>query len=237
MSTPVVTGETPVEPRSYVQRRGRMTARRRAALVDLWPRFGVDLSADSGPLDPAALFGRRARVALEVGFGMGEATLAAATADPATDLLAVDVHTPGVAVLLQGLAAGGLDNVRVAVADAREVLPRLALASLDEVRVWFPDPWPKARHRKRRLVTPGFAAVVADRLRPGGRLHLATDHEEYAAQMLAVVAGESRLVNPHDGWAPRPADRPTTRFEERGLGRGHRIRDVIAVRPTWTGST
>ncbi|MGF1661771.1 MAG: tRNA (guanosine(46)-N7)-methyltransferase TrmB [Kineosporiaceae bacterium] len=222
----------PAAPRTYVLRRGRMGPRSRAALGELWPRFGVDLPPDGGELDLPTIFGRRARVALEVGFGMGEATVAAARADPDTDLLAVDVHTPGVAALLRGLAAGGLDHVRVAEADAREVLARLPAASLDEVRVWFPDPWPKVRHHKRRLVTPEFAATVADRLRPGGRVHLATDHEEYAAQMLAVVAGEHRLVNEHGGYAPGPTGRPTTRFERHGLGRGHRIRDVVVCRPT-----
>jgi tRNA (guanine-N7-)-methyltransferase len=209
-----------------------MSPRRWAALAELWPRYGIYLPGDGEVFDLPAVFGRRAPVALEVGFGMGEAALAAAAVDPGTDLLAVDVHTPGVAVLLQGLAAGELGNVRVAVADARAVLARLAPASLDEVRVWFPDPWPKARHHRRRLVTPGFAAVVADRLRPGGRLRLATDHEEYAARMLAVVAAAPGLVNPHGGWAPRPEDRPTTGFERRGLARGSRIRDIAAVRCT-----
>jgi tRNA (guanine-N7-)-methyltransferase len=207
-----------------------MGPHRRAALSDLWPRFGVDLPAGGGQLDLSAIFGRRARVALEIGFGMGEATVAAARADPGTDLLAVDVHTPGVAALLMGLATGGIDHVRVVEADAREVLARLAPASVDEVRVWFPDPWPKARHHKRRLVTPEFAATVADRLRPGGRLHLATDHGEYAERMLAVVAGEPRLRNEHGGYAPGPAGRPATRFERHGLTRGHRIRDVIVER-------
>jgi tRNA (guanine-N7-)-methyltransferase len=215
-------------PRSYVLRRGRMGPQRRAALADLWPRFGVDLPPDGEVLDLRALFGRRSRVALEVGFGMGEATLAAARADPGTDLLAGDVHTPGVAVLLQGLAAGGLDHVRVVEVDARQVLARLVSASLDEVRVWFPDPWPKARHHKRRLVTPEFVATVADRLRPGGRLHLATDHEQYAERMLAVVAADPRLVNEHGGYVPGPTGRPTTRFERQGLVRGHRIREIIA---------
>lgn len=165
---PAVAGRAPTAPRTYVLRRGRMGPHRRAALSDLWPRFGVDLPAGGGRLDLTAIFGRRARVALEIGFGMGEATVAAARADPDTDLLAVDVHTPGVAALLMGLATGGIDHVRVVEADAREVLARLAPASVDEVRVWFPDPWPKARHHKRRLVTPEFAATVADRLRPRG---------------------------------------------------------------------
>jgi tRNA (guanine-N7-)-methyltransferase len=161
---------------------------------------------------------------------MGEATVASAAADPATDLLAVDVHTPGAAVLLQLLDEGGLDHVRVAVADARDLLARLGPGSLDEVRIWFPDPWPKTRHHKRRLVTPPFAALVADRLRPGGRLHLATDHEGYAEQMLDVVAAEPLLAAPAGGYAQGRVARPVTRFEQQGLDRGHVVRDVMALR-------
>lgn len=217
------------ETRTYVHRRGRMTPLRREALRDLWPRFGLDLPVGEGAIDLASVFGRRAPVALEIGFGMGEATLAAAVADPGTDLVAVDVHTPGAAVLLRELAERDLDHVRVAVADARDVLARLAPASLDEVRVWFPDPWPKGRHRKRRLVTGEFAGLVADRLRPGGTLLLATDDEGYSAQMLAVVAGEPRLANSHGGYAPRP-DRPLTRFEQQALDRSHTIHDILARR-------
>lgn len=217
------------ETRTYVHRRGRMTPLRREALRDLWPRFGLDLPVGEGAIDLAAFFGRRAPVALEIGFGMGEATLAAAAEDPGMDLVAVDVHTPGGAVLLRGLAEQDLDHVRVAVADARDVLFRLAPASLDEVRVWFPDPWPKGRHRKRRLVTAEFAGVVADRLRPGGRLLMATDDEGYAAQMLAVVAAEPRLANPHGGYAPR-SDRPLTRFEQQALDRGHSVHDIVGRR-------
>lgn len=216
--------------RTYVHRRGRMTDRRRSALADLWPRFGVDLPPEGEVLDLASVFGRRARAALEIGFGMGEATVASAAADPATDLLAVDVHTPGAAVLLQLLDEGGLDHVRVAVADARDLLARLGPGSLDEVRVWFPDPWPKTRHHKRRLVTPPFAALVADRLRPGGRLHLATDHEGYAEQMLDVVAAEPLLAAPAGGYAQGRVARPVTRFEQQGLDRGHVVRDVMALR-------
>src|SRR5690606_19048064 len=143
----------------------------------------------------------------------------------------VDVHTPGVGALLRDVAARGLTNVRVTVGDAVPLLrDRIAPASLDEVRVFFPDPWPKTRHHKRRLIQPAFARLVAQRLRPGGRLHVATDWTPYAEQVLDVVRGEPGLVNEHDGYAPRPPWRPVTRFERQGLARGHTVHDVLARR-------
>jgi tRNA (guanine-N7-)-methyltransferase len=162
---------------------------------------------------------------------MGEATAAMAAADPGRDVLAVDVHTPGAGALLQRLDDDGTPNVRVVLADAVDVLRQMLWpGSLDEIRVFFPDPWPKAKHVKRRLVSPAFAELVADRLRPRGTLHLATDWSSYADQMLAVVAGEALLRNAFDGFAPRPADRPQTRFERIGIARGHEVFDVIARR-------
>lgn len=221
--------------------RGRIRAGQQAALTDLWPRLGVD--ADGGPLDPVALFGRRAPLVLEIGFGRGEATLAMAAADPDRDVLAVDVHRAGAGMLLRDAADAGLENVRVLVGDAVPVLrARIAPGGLDEVRIFFPDPWPKARHHKRRLVTPAFVALVASRLRPagtdgaadrGGRLHCATDWEPYAAQMLAAVGAEPLLRNGSDGpdgFVPRPAGRPLTRFESQGLAKGHVVRDLVARR-------
>ncbi|MFZ0158875.1 MAG: tRNA (guanosine(46)-N7)-methyltransferase TrmB [Kineosporiaceae bacterium] len=178
-----------------------------------------------------AVFGRVAPVVLEIGFGMGETTLALATDDPDRDVIAVDVHTPGAGALLRALDGAGRCNVRVAVADALVVLRDLLTPqSLDEIRVFFPDPWPKARHRKRRLYSPAFAALAADRLRPGGRLHSATDWAPYAAQMLQVVDGEPLLSNAYPGFAPRPGWRPVTRFERQGLAKGHQIFDVLARR-------
>ena len=207
-------------------RRGRVTAMQAEALDRLWPRWGVDV--DGAPLDLPALFGRIAPVVLEVGPGMGEATVAAAAADPARDLLAVDVHTPGHGALLRRLEEAGLEHVRVADGDARVLLQdMLAPGSLDEVRVWFPDPWPKARHAKRRLVQPAFLDLVATRLRRGGTLHVATDWAPYAAQVVgALAASPLRLVS-----RERPPGRPPTRFEQQGLAAGRGAHDLVAVRP------
>ena len=193
-------------------------------LERLRPAYGV--AADQ-PLDAAAAFGRTAPLVLEIGSGTGEAAVAMAAADPTRDLLAVEVHTPGVATLLRRVEQEGLRNVRVAEGDGLQVLgAALGPGSLDEVRVFFPDPWPKSRHAKRRLVTRSFAALVADRLRPGGRLHVATDWPSYAEQVLEVVAGSPDLavVSRERG------DRPLTRFERRGVAAGRPIADVVAVR-------
>lgn len=195
------------------------------ALLDrLRPLWGVD---PERPFDPTAVFGRTAPLVLEIGSGMGEATAALAAAHPDRDVLAVEVHTPGVASLLRQVEERGLTNVRVAEADGLQVLQDLVEdGTLDEVRVFFPDPWPKSRHLKRRLVDARFAALVADRLRPGGRLHVATDWAAYAAQVLAVVDASPalELVSRDRG------DRPVTRFEARGTAAGRASYDVVAVR-------
>ena len=225
--TPVPQRVVPHAPlQTFRLRRGRVTTRQADALERLWPRWGVDV--DGTPLDLPALFGRRAPVVLEIGPGMGEATTAAAAADPGRDLLAVDVHTPGHGTLLRRLEQEGLAHVRVADGDARVLLrDMLAPASLDEVRVWFPDPWPKARHAKRRLVGPDLLRLVAARLRPGGRLHVATDWAPYAEQVAAALAASPlRLVS-----RGRPAARPVTRFERQGLAAGRTAHDLVAVRP------
>jgi tRNA (guanine-N7-)-methyltransferase len=214
---------------TFRPRRGRVTPRQQRALDRLWSTYGVEVSTE--PLDVEARYGRRAPLVLEIGFGMGEATAAMAQAEPDRDLLAVDVHTPGVGALLHEIDRRGLTNVQVMVGDALDVLhDMLGPGSLDEVRVFFPDPWPKGRHHKRRLVGPAFAALVSSRLRPGGRLHCATDWAHYARQMLDAVAAEPALVNPSGGFAPRPEWRPVTRFERRGLAQGHAVFDVIAYR-------
>ena len=229
--------EQPAPVRTF-KRRGRVHAGQATALANLRPRYGVD--AEGGPLDPAALFGRTAALVVEIGFGRGEATLAMAAADPDRDVLAIEVHRPGAAALLREVDGRGLTNVRVVVGDAVPVLrDRLRPGSLDEVRVFFPDPWPKARHAKRRLLGAPFVALVASRLRPartlrpddpGGRLHCATDWEPYAEQMLAVIETDPLLHNGFGGFAPRPVWRPQTRFEQQGIAKGHVVRDLVAHR-------
>jgi tRNA (guanine-N7-)-methyltransferase len=210
--------------RSYKTRKGRMAPAQHEALTRLRPAFGVDV--DGRPLDLPALFGRTAPVVLEIGSGTGEVTAALAAADPDRDVLAVEVHTPGVANLLRLAESEQLTNVRVAEGDAFVVLrDMLAPASLDEVRVLFPDPWPKSRHHKRRLVQPAFVELVASRLRPGGRLHVATDWPHYAEQVLDAVSASTLEGGP----VARP-DRPVTRFEQRALVEGRPVVDVVAVR-------
>ena len=202
--------------------RRRVTTGQAEALERLLPAYGVDPGADV-----AGTFGRQAPLVLEVGSGMGEATAAMAAADPGRDVLAVEVHTPGLGNLLRLIESAGLQNVRVLEADARDVLRDLLGAdSLDEVRVFFPDPWPKARHAKRRLVTTEFADLVAARLRPGGRLHVATDWDAYAEQVVQVLGAHPAFeAVSYDRGA-----RPVTRFETRGLEAGRRVHDLVAVR-------
>jgi tRNA (guanine-N7-)-methyltransferase len=184
-------------------------------------------------LDARAVFGRTAPLAVEIGFGMGAATAAVAAAEPGVDLLGIEVHPPGVGALLQRIEADGLGNVRIVQHDAVEVLrDMIAPGSLAAVRVWFPDPWPKKRHHKRRLLQPAFVRLVAERLAPGGTLHAATDWVPYAEEMLATFAGEPLLADAslEGGFVPRPASRPETKFEVRGLRLGHAVRDLLFVR-------
>ncbi len=213
----------PRQVRSFKRRASRVTSTQRAALDSHWQRLG--LAVDGAPLDLPGLFGRPAPVVLEIGFGMGEATVLMAAAQPEVDLLAVDVHTPGQGNLLRLVAEAGLTNVRVADGDAsillRESLPAASLAA---VRVFFPDPWPKARHVKRRLVDAAFADLVADRLADDGLLHVATDIPAYAEQVAAVLAAEPRLATTDPPW------RPTTRFERRGAEAGRPASDLAARR-------
>ncbi|MGH8826788.1 MAG: tRNA (guanosine(46)-N7)-methyltransferase TrmB [Jiangellaceae bacterium] len=217
-----------------------MSGRHEGALVTLWPRFGFSVhDPDHGPapltaegrLDPVALFGRSAPLVLEIGSGMGEATTAMAAADPARDYLAVEAHVPGVASLLARIDDAGLTNVRVAHGDALDlVTERLASASLDAVHVFFPDPWPKTRHHKRRIIQPGHIALLRSRLVVGGVLHCATDWAPYAEVMLHVLGADPELTNAYGGYAPRPGHRPITKFERRGIALGHDIFDVIVTR-------
>jgi tRNA (guanine-N7-)-methyltransferase len=216
--------------RSYVRREGRMTEAQRRALTELLPRYGIAAEGE-GPLDFATIFGRRAPVALEIGFGAGEALAAMARAQPERDFLGIEVYRPGVGRLLQRLAAENLHNVRVMIADAKEVLSaRIPDESLAAVYLFFPDPWPKKRHHKRRLVQPDFAALLCRRLAPRGLIHAATDWEDYAAQMLEVFSRTPGLENaagPGRCYAERPPERPLTRFERRGQALGHRVYDLL----------
>ena len=202
------------------------------ALARLWATRGVEID-ESTPdrLDRLRLFGRDAPLVVEIGCGMGEATLAMAVADPARDYLGVDVHTPGLGTLLARAEAAGVDNVAVARGDAVELLrDGIEPGSLDAIHVFFPDPWPKVRHHKRRIVRPEIVALMRDRLRVGGTLHVATDWPHYAGQILAVLTEDPELRNTAVGFAPRPPSRPLTRFEERGAKAGRAIRDCVFVR-------
>jgi tRNA (guanine-N7-)-methyltransferase len=203
-----------------------MSANRVEDVARLWPRFGVP--DGTGPLDPPALFGRSAPLVVEVGAGTGEATVAMAAADPGRDYLAVEVYTAGVANLLRLLAAAGPGNVRVFHGDAVRLLQdRLPAASLDAVHLFFPDPWPKARHQKRRFLQPARVRLLVQRLAPGAVLHCATDSASYAAEMLELLTGAPELANVHTGFAPRPAHRPETRYERRGLLAGRPAYDLM----------
>ena len=190
------------------------------------PRYGVPYAAQ--PMDPLAVFGRAAPLVVEIGSGMGETTTTIAASHPDRDFLAIEVHVPGVGSLLRQVAGLGLTNVRVVQHDAVEVMrDMIAPGTLAAVHVFFPDPWPKKRHHKRRLIQPATARLVAERLAPGGILHVATDWHEYAEQILAVLAAEPLLSNSGNGFAERPATRPQTKFEKRGQSLGHPVRDLI----------
>jgi tRNA (guanine-N7-)-methyltransferase len=195
----------------------------------LLPRYGIEYAVRHLDLDRA--FGRSAPRVLEIGFGMGDATAAIAAAAPGSDFLGVEVHPPGVGALLRQISERGLGNVRIVQHDAVEVLQHMiAPGSLAGVHVFFPDPWHKKRHRKRRLIQPDFVHDLALRLAPGGTLHCATDWQPYAEQMLEVLSGEALLVNTAAGYAPRPACRPLTKFEQRGTALGHGVWDLVFQR-------
>ncbi len=212
--------------RSYVLRQGRVTAAQASAVERLMPVYGIAFSPE--PIDLDRAFGRRAPKILEIGFGMGETTAAIAAAHPESDYLGIEVHTPGVGALLRRTEALGLTNIRVLQHDAVEVVERMiAPGALDGVHVFFPDPWPKKRHHKRRLVQPEFVHLLATRMKSGAYLHAATDWEDYAAQMLEVLSAEALLANTATGFAPRPESRPLTKFETRGTRLGHGVWDLV----------
>ncbi len=214
--------------RTFHSRKGRLSGRHEDALSRLGPVFGVPMP--TGPFDPATAFTRPAPLVLEIGSGMGDATMAMAAADPGRNYLAVDVHTPGIANLLARIEEHGLANVRVVEGDALELVALAPPDSFDAVHAFFPDPWPKPRHHKRRLIQPERVALLRSRLVPGGTLHCATDWAGYAEAMLAVLTADPELVNAHDGYAPRPAHRPRTKFEQRGMDAGRDIADLVFYR-------
>ena len=201
-----------------------MTTAQNRALDALLPKY----SLPEGPLDLTALFGRDARRSLEIGFGNGETLTELARRHPEQDFVGAEVHRPGVGRLLNALEAGALTNVRVACEDAVQLCSaRLPDACLDAVLIYFPDPWPKKRHHKRRLLQPEFAALLGTKLKTGGRLHFATDWKDYAEQALAVLSACPAFENTAEGYVPRPAERPATHFEQRGLKLGHEVFDLV----------
>jgi tRNA (guanine-N7-)-methyltransferase len=207
------------------------------AMDELGPRFTLPFTP--AVLDLPATFGRSAPCVLEIGFGMGQATAQIAAALPGTDFIAIEVHPPGVGALLKLIGEQQLTNIRIVRHDAVEVLDKMiAPASLAGVHIFFPDPWHKKRHHKRRLIQPAFVAALATRLAPGGRLHCATDWQPYAEQMLEVLSAEPALVNcAGTGYAPRPDYRPLTKFEARGLQLGHGVWDLVFTTAPLTPST
>ncbi|HEY7775498.1 MAG TPA: tRNA (guanosine(46)-N7)-methyltransferase TrmB [Kineobactrum sp.] len=217
--------------RSYVLRMGRLTPGQQRAYDENWPRFGL-LHSDGAP-DFAAVFGRSAPRVLEIGFGMGESLVTMAAAAPEKDFIGIEVHRPGVGKLLHTMAERDVENIRAYCHDAVEVLRDcIAESSLDTIQIFFPDPWHKKRHNKRRLIQPGFTAQLVRHLKPGGVLHLATDWENYAQQMLEVLSCTPDLVNTAGlgQYAPRPSQRPLTKFELRGERLGHGVWDLVFQR-------
>jgi tRNA (guanine-N7-)-methyltransferase len=228
-------GESPSEAlhprriRSFVTRAGRVSTGQRRALEELGPRLVVPFASTVTDWD--AVFGRRAPRVLEIGFGMGATTAEIASHRPGDDFIGVEVHEPGVGALLKLIGEQGLPNIRIVQHDAVEVLEQMiAPASLDGMHIFFPDPWHKARHHKRRLIQPKFVALLVSRLKPGAYLHCATDWQNYAEQMLDVLGAEPALENTADGYAPRPEYRPVTKFERRGLRLGHGVWDLVFKR-------
>ena len=204
-----------------------MTVGQTRALKELLPQY----APPNGPIDLGALFGRAAQVTLEIGFGDGHNLAELARRHPEQDYLGCEVHRPGVGRLLMTLETEGLTNVRVVPEDAVTVLKeRLPDSGLDAVLIYFPDPWPKKRHHKRRLLQPEFATLLAHKLKPGGRLHLATDWEDYARHALEVLTSTREFRNTADGYAMRPAERPETKFERKGLKLGHGVYDLVFLR-------
>jgi len=217
--------------KSFVLRQGRLTTGQKLALETQWPLFGVEFTGE--PLDFKEKFGRDAPITLEIGFGNGASLAQMATAAPERDFFGVEVHRPGVGHLLHLVGEGELSNVRVMHHDAVEIINQMIPDnSIDRIQVYFPDPWHKARHNKRRIIKPEFVALLATKLQKGGVLHLATDWEDYAIQMLEVMTAAPDYTNqaPEGGYAERPDYRPLTKFENRGLKLGHGVWDLLFER-------
>lgn len=220
--------EHPRRIRSFVLREGRITPAQQRAFAQHWPRYGLDVT--DAPRDFDGIFGRSSPRVLEIGFGNGEALAWSSECDPVRDYLGIEVHRPGVGRLMNSLAARDARNVRVWRHDAVEILENdIPENALDEVRIWFPDPWHKKRHHKRRLIQPAFVDLLARRVKSGGLLHLATDWADYAEQMRQVLGASDFWRNrvAGHGYAPRPDWRIPTRFEQRGLKLGHDVWDLL----------
>ena len=212
--------------RSFVLRQGRVSPAQQRAVDTLLPRFGIPYVAQ--PLDLTQAFGRSAPKILEIGFGMGDSTATIALAHPENDYLTLEVHTPGVGNLLKLIDTHQISNIRIIQHDAVEVLRyMIGKATLDGVHIFFPDPWHKARHNKRRLIQALFIAQLAQKLKPGAYIHVATDWQDYAEQVMAVLSAEPLLENTAADYAPRPAYRPLTKFEQRGMRLGHGVWDLL----------
>lgn len=215
--------------RSFVHRRSHITLGQQEALDRLLPKWSIPYQASR--LDVERAFGRAAPTILEIGFGMGETTEKIATSRPGDNFLGVEVFNAGVGAMLKRIEESGLQNIRIIQHDAVEVARDMILPdTLAGVHIYFPDPWPKTRHHKRRLIQPEFIKLLASRIAPGGYIHCATDWENYAQQMLAVLGAEPSLANTCEGYAPRPEFRPQTKFETRGLRLGHGVWDLMFTR-------
>ena len=212
--------------RSFVLRMGRATAAQQRALTELWPIYGIEFTGSTIDLDAA--FGRNTPRMIEIGFGNGEALAEFAKANPEIDCLGIEVHRPGVGHLLLAAETAQLRNLRAICHDAVEVLQNLPPASISFAHIFFPDPWPKKRHHKRRLIQPAFVELIARAMTPGGRLRLATDWEHYAMHMREVLDASSSFKNcaGQKGFVERPQMRPLTRFERRGHRLGHAVWDL-----------
>ncbi len=215
--------------RSFVIRAGRMTDGQRAAFTNWWPQYGLSLFG--GVLDPVEAFGNNNPLNIEVGFGMGDSLLKMAQDAPDENFIGIEVHPPGVGRLINSAGEAGLKNLKVYMADATDVMTDCILdSSLDRFQLYFPDPWHKKKHNKRRIVQEAFVKIIVSKLKPGGLIHMATDWEEYAEQMLEELNSEEALTNTVEGFSPRPDFRPKTKFEARGERLGHGVWDLLFKR-------